>query len=1248
MKSLATKTRLGLLAVLLAVVFAKPASRLRPLLAAPAPSPKSGVKASQGRAKLMESYGALPLRFEANQGQADSHVKFLSRGNGYTLFLTGSEAVLALRSQKPEVRSQNDKSGQWSVVGGQSGRTKWPVVSRNGQGTNDVLRMKLVGANQSAKVTALDALSGKSNYFIGNDPQKWRTNVPNYARVSYNEVYPGVDLVYYGNQGQLEYDFVVAPGVDPKAITLSVAAASPPSPGAAMRTSPLHVAANGDLVIETASGEVCLHEPVVYQEQEPGGRSRKAEAGQGPTDNGPRTTDDLNRKSKIENLKLIDGRYVLTAGNRVGFEIAKYDKTKPLVIDPVLVYSTYLGGSGDDTGAAIAVDASGNAYVTGSTASTDFPTATPIQASLAPSGNNCVLHASYGSRTVPCPDAFVTKLNATGTAVLYSTYLGGSDRDGASGIAVDSSGNAYITGETISTDFPTTAGAYHTKCGTDGACNPDANGNKQPDAFVAKLNATGDALVFSTYLGGSGWDSANGIALDSSGNAYVTGATASSDFPTANPFQKALGGAGAANAFVSELNSTGSALIYSTYLGGSVSDAASAVAVDSSGSAYVTGGTFSPDFPTTAGAFDTSCGTDGACNPDASGNKQPDAFVAKLDPSGSKLLYSTYLGGSGIDGANGIAVDSSGNAYVTGTTGSTDFPTQNPLQAALGGGYDAFVTKLNPAGSALVYSTYLGGALNDLGTGIALDSSADAYVTGGTSSSDFPTTRPLQAAFGGNEDAFVAKLNPTGATLAYSTYLGGSGADGGNGIAVDSSGNAFATGGTISGFPVSLGSFMTAPGGGTCLSVRGGSGNRYFISRPCADAFVVKIGVTDAPGFAVDQSGLNFAIQAVSTSTTQAINLLDAGSQPLTISSVAITGTNAGDFSETTTCALTPAMIAGGTSCPVSVTFAPQTLGTKNATLVIADDAAGSPHSISLTGVSATPPTATLSATSLTFGSEAVGSSSPPQTITLTNTGGAPLLISGISLGPDFGLAIPPTTVQCDGGAATLNGGSSCTIAVSFIPYTAGTLNEALTITDNAANSPQTVALSGTGLADFSIADNIGLLSVAPGGTGSFNAIITPLGGFNQAVVLACSGTPPLPTALITCQVSPSSVTPDGTNTSTALVTLTTTAPTMLVPEWPLGPHCPPPGMPSRWLWLMALSMLVVAATGATRRFGPQPAQGRPARFGVALTLLMVLAWAACGASHRPGTPPGTYTLTITGTSGSLTHSFIQTLAVGQ
>jgi hypothetical protein len=620
--------------------------------------------------------------------------------------------------------------------------------------------MKLVGASPNPKIVGTDELPGKSNYFIGNDAKKWLTNVPNYAKVKYADVYSGVDLVYYGNQGKLEYDFVVSPGADPSQIVLDVGAGLVPAQGHPQGV-PLHVNAAGDLVVTTDSGQVMFHKPVVYQPA---------------TYNEQRTTNGGARH-------LVEGQYVLRGDNRIAFQLADYDSRRPVVIDPALAYSTYLGGN--DYNSVIAVDPTGSAYVAGRTLSGDLP--------ITPGA----FQTTYGGAN----DAFVSKLNPTGSALMYSTYLGGSADEWASGIAVDASGNAYVTGCTISFDFPITPGAFQTAF----------NGGRAPtgcgDAFLIKLNASGSALIYSTYLGGSGGDGGGGVAVDSFGYAYVVGTTGSTDFPTTpGAFQTRLRGP-ESNAFVTKLNPTGSALLYSTYLGRAY-DSGSGIAIDKLGNAYVTGTTDSTEFPTTPGAFQRNCVS--GC-----------AFVSKFNAVGSALLYSTYLGGTASGGASAIAVDPSGNAYLTGTTESRDFPTTpGAFQTTYGGGWaHAFVSKLNAAGSGLVYSTYLGGSYGSYGSGgggIAVDASGSAYITGMTDSSNFPTTPgAFQTTYGGTDDAFVSKVNAAGSALVYSTYLGGSGLDGGSGIAISASGDAYVTGGGFGSknFPTTPGALQTTPGG---------------------------------------------------------------------------------------------------------------------------------------------------------------------------------------------------------------------------------------------------------------------------------------------------------------------------------------------------------------------------------------------------------------------------------------------------
>jgi len=423
------------------------------------------------------------------------------------------------------------------------------------------------------------------------------------------------------------------------------------------------------------------------------------------------------------------------------------------VIDPVLIYSTYLGGSNTDEGYGIAVDATGNCYVTGDTYSTDFPTQDPLYPNNAGGW-----------------DVFVTSLSPSGDALIYSTYLGGSNSDYSYGIAVDATGNCYVTGCTSSTDFPTQYPLYPNNAGG-------------WDVFVTSLSPSGDALIYSTYLGGSSSDYGYGIAVDATGNCYVTGCTYSTDFTTQDPLYP--NNAGYYDVFVTSLSPSGDALIYSTYLGGSSYDSGRSIAVDATGNCYVTGCTYSTDFTTQDPLYPNNAG-------------DYDAFVTSLSPSGDALIYSTYLGGSNSDYSYGIAVDATGNCYVSGWTLSSDFPTRDPLYPNNAGGWDVFVTSLSPSGDALIYSTYLGGSSSDYSYGIAVDATGNCYVSGWTLSSDFPTRDPLYPNNAGGYDAFVTSLSPSGDALVYSTYLGGGSNDCGYGIAVDATGNCYVTGCTES------------------------------------------------------------------------------------------------------------------------------------------------------------------------------------------------------------------------------------------------------------------------------------------------------------------------------------------------------------------------------------------------------------------------------------------------------------------
>jgi hypothetical protein len=710
---------------------------------------------NEPRQNLINAYGELPMSFEVNVGQADNQVKFLSRGSGYSLFLTSTEAVLALNRN---VRKAGNAIAE-QMVGPQARNPKHDAAGIGERVRQDVLRLRLVGANPAAKIEGSDKLPGKSNYFVGNDSAKWHSDISTYANVKYESVYSGINAVYYGNQGQLEYDLVIAPHADYKQIRLKYEGAKRVRIGET----------SGDLILTTRDGShLRQHKPVIYQEI----------AGE---------------------RRLVEGSYEFRANREIGFRIGEYDASVALVIDPTLAYSTYLGGSGGDSAIGIAVDSSGSVYVCGSTSSTNFPTANALQPTFG------------GGSPVSNSDVFITKLNSSGNALIYSTYLGGASDDFGSGVALDSSGSAYVTGGTFSFNFPVS-----------NAIQPNTGGAL--DGFIAKLSSGGNQLVYSTYLGGSDFDRGYRIAVDSSGNGYVTGFTDSTNFPTANSAQPTY--AGGEDAFVTKLNSAGTQLVYSTYLGGSNLDDGNSIAVDSSGNAYTVGSTSSTNFPT-FNAMQAANTSGGCC----------DAFVTKLNAAGA-YVYSTYLGGNGYDQATGVAVDSSGDTYVCGTTGG-GFPTVNAFQSAFGGSvFDAFIAKLNPTGSALIFSTYLGGINNDQGLRIALDPAGNAYVVGSTSSTNFPTTNAFQPSLGGgpNGDGFVAELSSTGGQLAYSSYLGGNADDVAIGIAVDSSGNAYVTGNTQStNFPT-VNAFQATYMGGQA----GSNGS-------IGDAFVTKILAAPSP-----------------------------------------------------------------------------------------------------------------------------------------------------------------------------------------------------------------------------------------------------------------------------------------------------------------------------------------------------------------------------------------------------------------
>jgi len=667
-------------------------------------------KISPGSASLLRE--KLPMSFEANEGQIDGEVQFLARGRGYALFLTSTQAVLSLRDSragsKPGRKASRDRLDIHPRAKLEAGATR-------------VLRMNLRGANLQPEPKGLDRLPGIVNRFVGANPKQWHTEIETFSKISYHEVYSGIDLVYYGREGQLEFDFVVGPGARPEAIQLHFEGADG-----------LEIDPAGGLVVRLDGQTVRWPKPLVYQ---------------------------LVEGAKKE----IEGNYVLNAKQEVGFKLSAYDRAQPLVIDPVLIYSSYLGGSDFDAAEAVAVDGTGNLYVTGETLSLNFPRAGTSRASA----------GSY--------DLFVTKVNAGGSAFVYSTYIGGRGDDLGQGIAVDANGNAYVTGLTDSDNFPTV-----------NASQSSIGSAFVADAFVVKLGSSG-SLVYSTYFGGPDIESGNAIAVDGSGNAYVTGETVSGpQFPKKGPFQNNAGGG--IDAFVAKFNASGS-VAYASWLGGRDDDRGTAIAVDASGNAYVCGEVFSLD------SLSSSFPVVNALQP-VYGGGDSDAFVVKINPSGSSVLFATFLGGEDSDSGFGLALDSGNNIYVTGSTRSIGFPTtRNAQQPGIAEPdfftTDAFVSKIQSNGASLLYSTYLGGSLDDSAAAVAVDSSGAIYLTGETESDDFPVTTGADQSDYGGFGAFVSKLNPAApgpSGIIYSSYFGGTGFAQGTDIAVDKSGNFYVCG----------------------------------------------------------------------------------------------------------------------------------------------------------------------------------------------------------------------------------------------------------------------------------------------------------------------------------------------------------------------------------------------------------------------------------------------------------------------
>jgi len=659
------------------------------------------------------------VTFEPNRGQVDRRIRFLAREAGLTLLLAPVGATIIVRRHDAQRRT-------------------------------DAVQLRFPGANSHARLTGLRRLPGLVNYLIGQDARRWHIDIPTYAGVTVHDVYPGIDLLYHGLPGtpaaaHLEYDWVVRPGASPTAIAMTV--------GQGTRVT---LRRDGSLTIRVGKLSVRQSRPRIYQIV--GGRR-----------------------------SVVAGGFLLEHGSAVRFTVGPHNPHVPVVIDPTILFSTYLGGNEADAARGIDVDAQGNSYITGYTESGDFPLAGPAQGTLH-SDPSC---SDPQANRQNCGDAFITKLSADGSTRLYSTYLGGSKDDDGRSIAVDTQGNAFITGNTLSPDFPV-ANAQQSRY---------AGGDNEGDAFVAELASSGDRLIYSTYLGGGGDDIGESIAL-SGDAAYVTGSTTSPDFPTVHAYQASFRGGPACgtesvlescrNAFVAKLTAAGS-LAYSTYLGGSRWDTGLGIAV-SNGEAYVAGATGSSDFPT-ASALQPSFGGP-TCAKDEAAAQCTDAFITKFDSSGTHIIYSTYLGGSGVDTANDIVVDRTGSAYVVGDTYSVDFPTVHALKASYTSPHDsAFITRVSPSGNALLFSTYFGGSYSDEAYAVAVDAAANIDVVGTTLSSDFPVVNPLQSTLGrpGGDQApqngFLSVLNPSATSLLFSSFYGGGDHDLAADVAVDGSGN---------------------------------------------------------------------------------------------------------------------------------------------------------------------------------------------------------------------------------------------------------------------------------------------------------------------------------------------------------------------------------------------------------------------------------------------------------------------------
>ncbi len=1022
--------------------------------------------------------------------------------------------------------------------------------------TARIVRLNFVGANRNAQMRGRKPLPGRVNYFLGRDPKDWHAGIPTYAQVEMRRIYPGIDLVYYGRRRRLEYDFRLAAGADPRQIAFRLGG----GPSARLSLDP-----RGDLQIATAAGELRFRKPVIYQRT---GRRRR----------------------------MVPGGYRLLSRNRVGFRLGRYDRQRPLVIDPVLVFSTYLGGSGQDEASAIAVDAAGNAYIAGYTNSTDFPT---TSGAFLNTCSSC--SSAYDSFL-----AFVAKLSADGTQLIYATYLGSNSNPAltvASGIAVNAAGDAYIAGSTSDANFPVTTGALESTL----ACQCEAG-------FATELNPTGSALVYSTFVGGAGGNqpasnlrsNAHAITLDSAGDAYITGNTSNPSFPvTAGAFQTTNPSPGQDSGFLTKLNPAGTGAVFSTYIGGSGLDFLNAIALDSSGNVYVAGSSTSLDFPATAGAYQT-------------GSYGNTGVIAKFTPGGT-LVFASYLSGTRGGGISALAVDGSGAAYVTGIAAGA------LSSSAVNAQYAPFIAKLHPAGCALLAADYpplSNAGIYDAGTGIAVDPAGDIFFAGnateGNMESKYAGIHALQPAMSDNPD-FIGEYDPSGQELKFFTPLGGSySVDEIHGIALGPQGDLYVTGRT------SAFDFPLAPA-------------NAFQSDPPMDStgaatFVARINPGPASGVFLTRHTLTWPTLPMYDNEALAIGLENNQATALNISSLTLGGSDDFTLVDMSKFPNPPpacsGSIAPGTGCAVFLNFSPTSLGPIQGTLTIADDGAGSPRTIALNGAGEQDFSLQTSGPALSImpGQTAqfwISAKMPPGapnnlTITLACSNLAPATCS-----------FNPTTI-------TTNSGSSTTLTVGNVP--AGGVKFQVTGTSGTQSS--TVPLE-VDIEDFTMTGNPTSASISPGQTASYTLNITALNGLTGDVNMSCTGAP----SEAVCSVNPSPVSlTAGNSTVSATVNITTTAPTGLAP-W--GKPQPPPRKwpsPRMLAWCLGFGLALWLALRRRKAL---------AVAGLTLSLVWLL---SCGGGspsggggggyHDPGTPAGTYTLTLTGVIGSASHSVQLTLVV--